>query len=90
MNKRLCLSILSTFVFSVSFASSGIADREKLKIEEKEKIERTLQFQDFSQPREVWVDNIFGSITVEGFDGEEVKLVVHKTISSISKRRATP
>ena len=82
MNKRLCLSILSTFVFSVSFASSGIADREKLKIEEKEKIERTLQFQDFSQPREVWVDNIFGSITVEGFDGEEVKLVVHKTIKA--------
>ena len=82
MKKRLSLWILLTLVFSLSFASSGLPDWEKLKVEDKEKIERTLRSQDSSKPREVWVDNIFGSITVEGFDGQAVELVVHKTIKA--------
>jgi hypothetical protein len=79
--------ILLTFAFSINIASSGIPDWEKLKVEEKEKIERTLRFQDLSQSKEVWVDNIFGSITVEGFDGQAVELVVYKTIKARNKEK---
>ena len=82
----LILFVLIIF-FSVTFVSSMNADREKLKVEEKEKIERTLRFQDLSQPKEVLVDNIFGSITVEGSNGHEVELVVHKTIKARNKEK---
>ena len=74
-----------TFVFSVAFAKSGVSHREQLNVEEKEKIERTLRFEDLSQPKAVCVDNIFGSITVEGSDGQEVELIVFKTIKAQNK-----
>ena len=76
LKKHICLLVVSTFALSVAFTGSSTRDRERLKVEEKEKIERTLRFQDLSQPKEVWVDNIFGSITVEGSSGQEVELVV--------------
>lgn len=75
------------FAYSGTFVSSKGPDREKLKVEEKEKIEQTLHFQDLSQPKEVLVDNIFGSITVEGFDGQDVRLLVHKTIKARNKEK---
>lgn len=87
MKKHICLLVVSTFVLSVAFAGSSTRDRERLKVEEKEKIERTLRFQDLSQPKEVWVDNIFGSITVEGSSGQEVELVVHKTIKARNQEK---
>ena len=87
MKERLCLLLILIFAFSVTFAGASTRDREKLRVEEKEKIERTLRFQDRSQPKEVCVDNIFGSITVEGFDGQEVELVVHKRIKARNKEK---
>jgi hypothetical protein len=75
------------FAFFVNFVGSENADEKKLKVEEKEKIERILQFQDLSLPKKVLVDNIFGSITVEGFNGQNVQLVVHKTIKARNKEK---
>ncbi len=87
MKKRTCFLIILTFAFSVTSAVSLTSSGEKLKVEEKEKIARTLHFQDLSQPKEVLVDNIFGSITVEGFNGQDVQLVVHKTIKGRNKEK---
>ncbi|MGD8537643.1 MAG: DUF4097 family beta strand repeat-containing protein [Candidatus Aminicenantes bacterium] len=87
MKERLCLLLILIFAFSVTYAGASTWDREKLRVEEKEKIERTLRFEDLSQPNVVCVDNIFGSITVEGFDGQAVKLVVHKTIKARNEEK---
>lgn len=48
--------------------------------EEQEKIERTLAFSNPSARKTVVVDNVNGSIHVEGYDGSEVQLVVHKKV----------
>jgi hypothetical protein len=57
------------------------------KVEEKEEIRKTLKFEDPSQPKELLVDNIFGSIRAEGYNGADVQLVVHKTIKARTKDR---
>lgn len=49
-------------------------------VEEKEEIQKTLKFQEPSQSKELWVDNVYGSIEVVGYRGQEVQLAVHKTI----------
>jgi hypothetical protein len=87
MKKRILIFFVLIFALTVTSAISKNSDREKLKVEEKEKIERTLQFQDQTQPKEVFVDNIFGSVTVEGFNGQDVQLVVHKTIKARNKKK---
>ncbi len=87
MKKHIYLLIFLTFAFSATFARSLTPGGEKLNLEEKEKIERTLHFQDISQAKELRVDNIFGSITVEGFSGQEVQLVVLKTIRAQNKEK---
>jgi len=46
-----------------------------------------LNFQDPSKPKELFIDNIWGSIEVEGYKGQEVRLVVHKTIKGRSKEK---
>jgi hypothetical protein len=87
MKKHFYLPLLGTILFSLIFIGFSFSGDDKLKVEEKETIERTLRFQNLSQPKEVWVDNIFGSITVEGFSGQEVELVVHKTIKARNKEK---
>lgn len=82
MKKHFCLLIILTFAFSGTFVSTKTLGEENMKVVEKEKIERTLHFQDLSQAKEVRIDNIFGSIAVEGFNGKDVQLVVHKTIKA--------
>jgi len=56
------------------------ATAEDFRLEEKEEIQKILKFKDPAKPKELQVDNIFGSINVEGYSGEEVKLIAHKTI----------
>jgi hypothetical protein len=51
-------------------------------VQEKEEIQKTLKFQDPSKPKEVLVDNVFGSIKVEGTGGQEVLLLAQKTIKA--------
>jgi len=57
------------------------------KVEEKEEIQKTLKFQDLSRPKELWVDNVHGSIEVVGYRGQEVQLTVQKTILARSKEK---
>ena len=55
---------------------------EKYPVEKSEDIQKTLSFQNPSQSNSLMVDNIFGSIEVEGYSGAEVQLSVHKTIKA--------
>lgn len=55
--------------------------------EEREIIERTLAFSEPSGEKTVVVDNVNGSIHVEGYDGQEVRLVVHKRIFAESTEK---
>ena len=53
--------------------------------EERDVIEETLNFSDPRGPKELVVDNINGSIEVIGYGGNDVELVVRKTIFASSK-----
>lgn len=57
------------------------------KVTKKEEIRKNLKFQDPSRPGELLVDNIFGSIEVEGYNGKEVKLLIHKTIKARNQEK---
>jgi len=57
------------------------------KFEEKEEIQKTLKFQDPAKPRELLIDNVFGSIWVEGTTGQEIELVAHKIIKAKTQDR---
>lgn len=59
------------------------------KVEKKEEIRKTLSFPDASQPRELQVDNIFGSITVTGYDGKDAAVLIHKIIKARDQSRIT-
>ncbi len=72
--KKIC--ILSAIVLLIGV----IAAAGDFRVEEKEEITKILKFKDPAKPKELQVDNIFGSIEVEGSSGEEVKLIAHKTI----------
>jgi DUF4097 and DUF4098 domain-containing protein YvlB len=60
---------------------------ESYRFEEKEEIRKTLKFQNPSGDKELQLDNIWGSITVEGADIREVQLVAHKTIKGRTKEK---
>jgi len=52
------------------------------KFEEKEQIQKTLKFQDPAKPKALQLDNVFGRIDVQGYDGSQVELVAQKTIKA--------
>lgn len=61
---------------------------KRLNLEEKETIQKTLTFPDpKKKPGEILVDNLFGSVIVEGHRSPEVKLVAYKTIKARSKEK---
>lgn len=78
MKKKLFILGL-TFLITMSLNLFGFD------AEEKEEIRKTLKFQNPAQPKKVQVDNIWGSIKVEGTSVQDVELVVHKTIKGRSK-----
>ena len=71
---------LAFFAASAMLAASSPAALTDWKLQEKEEIRRTLRFQDVAKPGEVVVDNVWGSISVEGADIREVELVARKMI----------
>lgn len=81
MKKFLMISLAICLVGTASL------EAKKLKIVEKEEIQKTLKFEDPSKLRELQVDNIFGSIKVEGTSGQEVQLVAYKTIKGRTKEK---
>ena len=56
-------------------------------IENNEEIKKTLRFSDPKAEKQLVVDNVFGSITVVGIKGDEVKLNVHKTTTAKSEKK---
>ncbi len=55
---------------------------------EKQEINKTLKFSTGDKDsHSVLVDNINGAITVTGYDGDDVQLIVHETIHGESERR---
>jgi hypothetical protein len=80
--KKIILTSLALFLTGIVALYA-----ESLRFEEKEEIRKTLKFQDPSQPKELMVDNIFGSIEVEGWSNQEVQLVARKTIKARSAEK---
>jgi hypothetical protein len=63
------------------------ADKPDWKAQEKDEIRQTLHFADPARPGQVVVDDVWGSIEVEGADVREVELVARKTIRAKSEDR---
>ena len=80
--KKIILTSLAVFLIGII-----ALDAESFRIEEKEEIRKTLKFQDPSKPKELFIDNIWGSIEVVGYRGKEVKLLIHKTIKGRNKEK---
>ncbi|NIV92295.1 hypothetical protein GWN42_05700 [candidate division KSB1 bacterium] len=77
---------MSPFILAISVsvvALQGYGFPEEVS----EKIEKTLTFSDPSGRKEIVVDNVNGSIDVTGYEGQDVKLLVHKTIFARSPSR---
>jgi hypothetical protein len=77
--------ILPVLIITAILALTLVFGAERMKVEEKETIQKTLAFQDPSKPKEVIVDNIFGAIEVEGTRGQEIQLTAYKTIKARNK-----
>jgi hypothetical protein len=56
-------------------------------VERTDEITRTLRFGDTDGDRRLIVDNLFGSIEVKGYDGDEVRVSVHRTIIARSDEK---
>ncbi|MFQ5674278.1 MAG: hypothetical protein ACE5G1_00145 [bacterium] len=80
MNKIALASVFG-IVLTFMFCTLGFSK------EITEKIEKTLKFTGSSGENELIVDNIKGSIEVEGYAGKDIQLVVRKTILGRSDRK---
>jgi len=83
------LAVLLLALLAAAFALSGVDRDRDYPVQKKEEIQKTLKFADTSKPGEVVLDNVFGSIKVEGYSGQDVLLVAHKTIYAKSEDKAT-
>jgi hypothetical protein len=72
--------LLTAALASGSAAAARAGSDRDYPVRKEEEIRKTLKFADVSRPGEVVVDNIFGPVTVEGYDGKDVVLVARKTI----------
>jgi len=75
--------MISGILFLLALTSWGVS----LDVEQKDTIQRTLEFSNPSGPKEINVDNVFGSIHVTGYNGRSVQLLVNETIRAVSKER---
>lgn len=73
--------LAAILVLTIAGAALALPD-DKYKVQEKEEIRQTLKFQDPSKPKTLQLDNLFGAIEVQAYDGSEVELVAHKTIKA--------
>ena len=71
-------------VCALSFSISALG----AKIEEEQTIERSFVFDRPPGERQVEVDNFEGSIQVTGYDGREVRLLVHKILEAETAEKA--
>jgi len=75
------------FFIAALLAASSLAALADWNAQETEEIRKTLHFQDASKPGEVVVDNVWGSIAVEGADIREVEVFARKTIRARNQDR---
>jgi hypothetical protein len=92
MKQRFLLTILTCAVamlflpqVSSPLRAAGDDDDSSMRLQEKETIRKSFNLTGANKILEV--DNIFGSIEVTGGQGDQVQLVVNKTISAESKDR---
>lgn len=76
--KKISLAIIVAMILALTLGFGG----DRMKVQEEETIQKTLTFQNPRKPKEIIVDNIFGAIDVEGYNGQEVKLTALKTIKA--------
>lgn len=79
MKRLMLLIMLAVFLGGSSTVGSAI--------EEQDKIEKTIRFDRSSDGRLVIVDNVFGSVKVTGYSGDEVRMVAQKTIVAKSDNK---
>jgi len=72
-------------LFIVLLVGAFILHSDSYRVQRKGKVDRTLRFQDLSKPKDLQVNNIFGSIVVTGYDGKEVKLIANKTLKACTE-----
>lgn len=84
MMKKTVLLLTAAVFLGLMFAAD---DYHEYPVEKKEEIQKTLKFSDPSKAKEVLVDNIFGSIAVQGYNGTEVLLIAHKTIRARTQEK---
>jgi hypothetical protein len=81
--KKTALALMALALFGLFLASH---DRDYA-VQEKEEISKTFKMADASQTAEVIVDNVWGSVRVEGASGRDVILTAQKTILAESKEK---
>lgn len=72
-------------VLILAFTAGWSLAESKYTVQDKELIQKTLKFQDASKPGELSLDNVFGSIRIEGTEGAQVELTANKTIKATTK-----
>ena len=78
------ITVLSAVFLALVLCRSGARSAG---MQQKETIEKTLRFSGSSSDRVVIIDNVFGSITVTGRDGDEIRMTAHKTIKARSEAK---
>lgn len=81
--KKIALALMALALFGLFLAAH---DREYA-VQEKEEISKTFKIADASRAAEVIVDNVWGSVRVEGTSGRDVVLTAQKTILAESKEK---
>jgi DUF4097 and DUF4098 domain-containing protein YvlB len=75
------------FFLLVLFLTTGLFAQRDYQVQESEDIQKTMTFQNPAAENTFIVDNIFGSIRVEGTRSKDVQISVHKTIKAKNKDR---
>jgi hypothetical protein len=81
--KKTTLALTALALFGLFLA----AHDHDYAVQEKEELSKTFKVADASQTAEVIVDNVWGSIRVEGTSGRDVILTVQKTMLAKSKEK---
>ncbi|MCP5104210.1 MAG: hypothetical protein GY950_12560 [bacterium] len=83
--RRLLLIILTLLLTALLTEAHNF--KKNLKVKESKNIEKTLTFNDGSKPGTFKIDNVFGAIHLEGYEGNAVKMSAVKTIKAKSKEK---
>jgi hypothetical protein len=83
------LLLAAAAVLAAGAAQRWASDRDNdMKSFGKEDIVRTLKLADPGKPGELIVDNVFGPITVEAYDGKDIQLKARKVVYARDEARA--